>query len=667
MTRGDARRPWWRIRITMTVVTLFTTLSVLGIGTVLTIGIIGASENTEALVQERTATALSEMLDGVRQQLVPIREAMAGVASNITDGSLDLDDEPTMRHFFDGMLAALPHLAGTTLLRSDLHSEGFWRDEVKGYPPIPEAAARKALRQADRATGSWPMPGWSQALRQPVLIMQMPFKEPNGATGLFSTEVALSELSRHFVELSRNLHQMVYVIFDRRYLVAYAQPLTAGVAPKEASPMLTLAESGDPVLARIWDAGVILVPSGKFGSNIGARRLVTPNGDYDFIYNIIHVGNGHSFTIGTYYQGSLAEAEVSRLRHMLLAGLGTLLLAVGATVVAGHRFSRPALALATAAREIEKQQFDRFRPVPRTRIRELDEAGQAFNQMVEGLRERQRIRDLFGKYVPNEVVERLIANPQEFALGGERREISLLFTDIAGFTTLSEKLPPETVLELLNAYFEEITRCITQQGGIIVDFIGDAVFAIFGAPIAHADHARRAFTCAREIDRFARSFAAKQQAQGIPLGKTRIGLHTGIATVGNMGSRDRLKYSAAGDVVNTASRLEGANKLFDTYAMASELVVHQSGETLCRPIGRLVLKGRTTAIEVFEVLSEAEAAGGWLESYRHAYDAVERNAEEARAEFRALAEKRPDDKVIRFHLDRLDRGTGSVVVELTEK
>ena len=92
MTRGDARRPWWRIRITMTVVTLFTTLSVLGIGTVLAIGIIGASENTEALVHERTATALSEMLGRVRQQLAPIRQAMADVASDITDGSLDLDD-----------------------------------------------------------------------------------------------------------------------------------------------------------------------------------------------------------------------------------------------------------------------------------------------------------------------------------------------------------------------------------------------------------------------------------------------------------------------------------------------------------------------------------------------------------------------------------------------
>lgn len=666
MTRSDARQPW-RISVTLTVVTLFTTLSLLGIGTVLVIGFIGAAQNTQSLIDERTATVLRSTLYVFQQYTAPVRQAMDDAAGEIADGRLDLNRESAVRRFSAGVLAVVPHVSGIVLLRPDLRVESFLRDKVERQGPIPEAVARKALGRADRATGSWFMPVWSQTRREPALSLQTPFRGPGDSTGLLLTEITLDDLSRRVAELSRYLHQPVFIIYNKRFVVAHPRPPTGGVTANDAKPLLTLAEYGDPVLAQIWNAAVVLVPSGRFGSNIGARRLVTPEGEYGFIYHIVAAGGGNSFTIGTYYVGSLAEVELTRLHHMLFGGLGTLLLAVGVTVIAGRRVSRPILVLAAAAREIEKHQFDRFQLVPRTRIREIDEAGQAFNQMVEGLRERQRIRDLFGKYVPNEVVEQLIANPQEFALGGTRREISLLFTDIADFTALSEKVPSETVLDLLNAYFEGITGCITQQGGIVVDFIGDAVFAIFGAPVAHADHARRGFTCAREIDRFARAFAAEQQAQGIPFGRTRIGLHTGAATVGTMGSRDRLKYGAVGDVVNTASRLEGANTLFNTHLLASGQTVRGAGDSLCRPVGRLVLKGRTAAVEVYEVLSEAEADGGWLESYGHAYDAVERNPAEARAEFSALAKSRPGDMVIRFHLDRLDRGVGSVVVEMIEK
>src|SRR5215831_12999628 len=146
-------------------------------------------------------------------------------------------------------------------------------------------------------------------------------------------------------------------------------------------------------------------------------------------------------------------------------------------------------------------------------------------------------------------------------------------------------MAPADLVRLLNSYFEAVCAPIQTHDGVIIDFVGDAVFAIFGAPIAHADHAARALACARDIDGVARAFAAARNAEGIALGRTRIGVHTGVATVGNFGSSDRLKYGAAGDVVNTAARLESANKFFGTHLLASRATVDAAGDRDWRPLG----------------------------------------------------------------------------------
>ena len=144
-------------------------------------------------------------------------------------------------------------------------------------------------------------------------------------------------------------------------------------------------------------------------------------------------------------------------------------------------------------------------------------------------------------------------------------------------------------------------------------------------------------------------------------------MHTGFATVGNFGSADRLKYSAAGDVVNTTSRLEGANKFFGSRVMASRELVDAAGDRDWRPLAELIVKGRRTALAVVELLAPEVAAEAWVEAYRRAYALLEAGSRDAVAVLRALAEARPDDAVIRFHRARAEAGVLSVVVELTDK
>lgn len=289
-------------------------------------------------------------------------------------------------------------------------------------------------------------------------------------------------------------------------------------------------------------------------------------------------------------------------------------------------------------------------------------------RLVATSRERARIRRMFGLYLAPSIVDRLVASGGGPELRGERRELSFLFSDIAGFTTLSERCDPLTLAPILNAYFEGVCTAILDHGGLVVEFVGDGVQAIFGAPAEQPDHAARAIACARAIDRFVEGFRAAQPPEAPRFGHTRIGVHTGTAMIGNFGSTRRLKYAALGDVVNTTSRIEGLNKFFGTRIAISEATRLSAGETGLRPLGRFVLKGRVGTLDIFELLDAEALASARIEGFRAAYADLEAGrADEAAAAFERLREAYPDDGCIAFYAERLARGERSPVIVMTEK
>ncbi|MBI3517664.1 MAG: adenylate/guanylate cyclase domain-containing protein, partial [Proteobacteria bacterium] len=237
--------------------------------------------------------------------------------------------------------------------------------------------------------------------------------------------------------------------------------------------------------------------------------------------------------------------------------------------------------------------------------------------------DRAFIRNAFSRYISPALVAQLTADPGRLKLGGERREMSFIFTDIAGFTTLSEELGPARVAKLLNPYFDELCRIVLAEGGMVNEFIGDAVLAFFGAPVEQKDHAARAVRAARAIDAAAERFRIEQNAAGVGIGITRIGVHTGTALVGNFGAQARFKYAALGDVVNTASRIEGLNKHFSTRACGSRALFDLAADTDFRPLGDVVVKGRVEALGIVELLDRERAVSPFVARYRDAYAALE--------------------------------------------
>jgi class 3 adenylate cyclase/CHASE2 domain-containing sensor protein len=286
----------------------------------------------------------------------------------------------------------------------------------------------------------------------------------------------------------------------------------------------------------------------------------------------------------------------------------------------------------------------------------------------EARQQKEFIKGAFSRYVSPKVVDALIANPAKMSLDGERRVMTYLFTDIADFTAMSEALGSHELAHTLNTYLDGVTEIVLKYDATVSKFEGDATFVFFNAPVDQPDHAERAVRCALEIDRFAEAFRAEERAKGVAFGKTRIGIHTGPAVVGNFGSSKRLAYTATGDAVNTASRLEGVNKQFGT-----RLCISEATRALChgipfRPLGSVVVKGKTIGIAVWEPLHDDDLSrSAFLTRYGAAFAKLERLAPEAIDLFAALNEEDPSDPCVALYLDRLRRGEHGVELVLEDK
>lgn len=289
-----------------------------------------------------------------------------------------------------------------------------------------------------------------------------------------------------------------------------------------------------------------------------------------------------------------------------------------------------------------------------------------FGYFAEAKQKRQ-VRKAFSSYMAPALVDQLVGNPDGLRLTGESREMSFLFSDIAGFTSFSESASPELLVSVLNEYLEAMCRAVMAHGGTIDKIVGDAVVGIFNAPLDQPDHAERAVRCALAMDRISTDFIAKMNARGMAFGITRIGVNTGRAIVGNFGGSERFDYTAHGDAINTAARMESVNKHLGTQICIAGTTAAQCPNHYFRPVGALVLKGKTEAIEAFEPISESAVATPLMVRYREAFELLSLEDSSARGFFERLKTDYPDDPLVKLHYDRIINGIISSTIVLAEK
>lgn len=280
---------------------------------------------------------------------------------------------------------------------------------------------------------------------------------------------------------------------------------------------------------------------------------------------------------------------------------------------------------------------------------------------------RHFIQNAFSKYVSPAVVAAIVKEPDALHLGGERREVTCVFTDVEGFTSLSEKLGPEVLADELNEYLDGLCELFIEHGATIDKVIGDAVVGFFGAPAAQNDQAERAVSLALAVQDLAQRLRERSAGRGHSFGTTRIGIHGGPAIVGNFGGNRFFNYTAIGDTVNTAARLEGANKYIGTKNCISAEVAKQATRFLLRPAGVLHLKGKNQGIEAFEAMSRTSENTILCEEYAKAYALLGTDDKLATAAFELLVTNYPQDALIAFHHSRLASGRFRADIHLADK
>ncbi|MCD6110007.1 adenylate/guanylate cyclase domain-containing protein, partial [bacterium] len=276
------------------------------------------------------------------------------------------------------------------------------------------------------------------------------------------------------------------------------------------------------------------------------------------------------------------------------------------------------------------------------------------------IKQRQYVQNAFGKYLSPNVMKEILKNPHLLHRRGVKKEITIFFSDIVGFTSISELLDPQTLIELINEYLGTMTNIIMKYEGTLDKYVGDAIVAYFGAPINQVDHAKRACHVALEMRAILPQLHKKWKKEGKPLLDFRIGINTGIAIVGNVGSEKRFEYTIMGDEVNLGSRLEGANKEYNTKIMVSEdtyLLVKNYFEF--RHLDYLRVKGKREAVRVYELLAHkgqvSETGIKLLKTYNDGINLyLDRNFKEAQEMFKQALQIYPDDGPSKLYLERSD-------------
>jgi adenylate cyclase len=310
---------------------------------------------------------------------------------------------------------------------------------------------------------------------------------------------------------------------------------------------------------------------------------------------------------GTTHYEVVAALDVTDIRSIVRKNFGValaaLLVSALASVAWGARLasvmSRALARVNDALKKLEKQEYvkvDIFKTGD-----ELENLAEGFNQMVDGLQERDKLRSTFGKYMTEAVMEHLMAGKVQ--LGGETLKVTILFTDIRSFTSISEKMEAHALVALLNEYFTDMVTVIIKEDGVVDKYIGDAIMAVFGAPVQRKDDPLRAVRAAVYMRMGLKKLNQRLVARGVPAIRTGIGIHTGDVVAGNIGSEQRMEYTVIGDAVNLASRLESNTKEVGADILISEDTYEAVKDHVeVRKVRELTVKGRIQPVMTYEVL-----------------------------------------------------------------
>lgn len=575
-------------------------------GAVLYLSFDNARDSSRKTIDDKVELFVEAVVRRTREHLNPVEEQARHLVRMMAAGELDSTLPDAFAQDLRIAMTAMPQVRAMAFIDSHGKVIRVFHDTEKGRGRVDvidwsdDAGVQADLEQAQGATS----PYWSdfffaESSGTTYLNLRAPVRRDGRFIGMLVVVVSVLDLARFVDQLGTDQWDNAYILADRRHVLAFSRWRPEAVSLSDGQPLPRIDQVGDPILARIWEPSesswVPSLPVGNFQghvSNIDGE-------DYAFLYQSLAGYGPEPWIVGFYIRLDTLTGPLRQLWVAAALGLGALALfgivgitfgrRLGATV---HRFGHLADRVRTMDLEIS--------PLEGSRIRELDDAATAFNSLVSGL---QGIRG----YLPSSLVRRLVKQEGVAEIKPVVQEVTVLFTDIVGFTTMAAELSPGEVADFLNEHFTLIAEGIELQAGTIDKFIGDGLMAFWGAPDSQSDHAERAFQAALGVASTVRSDNARRRREGLPPVRMTIGLHTGVALTGNIGSPGRVNYTIIGDTVNTAQRIERLSRDLDFPETDVTILVSAStakvlGDGL-EPFtaGTHVLRGRGEPIEIYRI------------------------------------------------------------------
>jgi adenylate cyclase len=550
--------------------------------------------STQALIGSQTEALLDALEQRLEARLRPVDEQADWIAEAVDDGRIDLRRPGELDAFMFAVLGATPQVSDIGIVDAAGRAQRWRRGERQALREDWSASAEVrewlAAGRAEPGRAWRPLP-WKPAERTPSLLHQVPLLRAGEFVGMLGQVVPIAKISEDLAVFGAEYEVTPFVLDGADRVLGH--PGLAQRRPSAPGAFPALAELGDPVLARLRSAEGA---APLLGGLKRARALRARVGDRHFVYVLREIAphGGQAWTIGVYLDPIAGgqRAEMLRVVWSIAAGLAVLVLAVALAAVAGRRVGRPVEALARAAAAVREGRLDDAGRLPRSRIAELDDASRSFEAMVAGLRERNLIRDTLGQFVPEQVARELLA-------GGGRLEpieakATVMVCDLEEFAALTDALGARRTIEFLNAYFEVLVAIVERYHGVVTQFQGDAILAVFNVPIAAPDHGANALRAALEIVR-----AADTQAFAGVRARNRIGLTTGRVVAGAVGSAGRLSYTVHGNAVNLAARLEQMNKEYGTRILMSDKTAERCPGFRLRKIADARIRGYAEPVALY--------------------------------------------------------------------
>ncbi len=594
------------ISLTVTLAVSLGLLVLLSVAVVLFIGLWSAQRNTLSLLSDKAGLTIDSAVTRIEQHLMPASDQAAFIAGLVENGTIDVSDRKRFQDYLLGAMAAAPQIEVFSFIDTDYQLIGVLRRNGKATPYVADYREDQAVIDAIFAlrasrSAEWAAPIWRKILETTLINFRQPVYQDGEFRGMLVGLVSINALSEYLANLNELVGHNAFILYDRNFVMAHAQLAGQFAELSVERPLPTLADFGDPVLASIWQTEqrfplILTLPDDTSG------HVVESGGElFVFLFRELRGFTDKHIVVGTYFRNDEVNEELRRLQIAVAVGLLAVVLACVAAVILARLIARPIIRLSVAAARIGELAIGNVGALPLSPFRELNQQAGAFNSMLRALR-------WFEIYVPKTLVERLIRRGDEGAIQSSEHDITVIFTDIAGFTPFAEGKPADEVAAFLNEHFAMIAKHVEAEDGTVDKFIGDAVMAFWGAPEPQEDHAARACRAARAIAVDLRADNEKRRRNGEPTVHLRIGLHSGPATVGNIGAPGRMNYTAVGDTVNVSQRLEQLSKRLyekgdEVNILISDVTHDRAGPAFpTEPAGQFELPGRSEKITVFRLL-----------------------------------------------------------------